>query len=459
MKHVKIFNNFMKDTVNLNETRLNKMQIASSAVVKVVKESSSFSDLYIEDSPQGSYGHRTIIKPLPAKEFDADIVIFLNKHDDWEAKDYIKELYSIFKNNPIYKDKVHYNTRCICLDYAGDFHVDVVPCIVTSKYFFLEEKNYFVCNRATNEFEETDPEAYKKWIKDKNAVVKNNNLIKSIRLFKYLRDVKKTFSCKSILLTTLISNSVQNIFDALSDDFKDLPTSFKTLIDRLDLYLQANATMPQIENPVQPSETFTRHWDELKYQNFRSFIHKYKGWVDDAFDEPDRELSIKKWRKIFGGNFHAVVMKSESSISNESNCLDSLLNESCTYISIPSHCIPHKWIEADPVQDITVNVHYKDQTRTQFINKLIFGSTVPKKYNVKFEIANSLPEDSQIYWQVTNTGSEAGLANQLRGTFIEGEAVREESTSYKGNHFVEAFVVKSGYLLARSGKVIISIGN
>jgi len=198
MKHVKIFNNFMKDTVNLNETRLNKMKIASSAVVKVVKESNSFSDLYIEDSPQGSYGHRTIIKPLPTKEFDADIVVFLNKHDDWEAKDYIKELYSIFKNNPTYKDKVHYNTRCICLDYVGDFHVDVVPCIVTSKNFFLEEKNYFVCNRATNEFEVTDPEAYKKWIKDKNATAKNNNLIKSIRLFKYLRDVKKTFSCKSI---------------------------------------------------------------------------------------------------------------------------------------------------------------------------------------------------------------------------------------------------------------------
>jgi len=260
-------------------------------------------------------------------------------------------------------------------------------------------------------------------------------------------------------LTTLLSNSVQDIFDTLSDDFKDLPTSFKTLIDRLDYYLQANATMPQIENPVQPSETFTRHWDELKYQNFRSFIHKYKGWVDDAFDESDRELSIEKWRKIFGENFHAVVMKSESSISNESNSLDSLLNESITHISIPSHCIPHDWIEVDPVQDITVNVHYKDQTRTQFINKLIFGSTLPKKYNVKFEIANSLPVDSKIYWQVTNTGSEASLAKQLRGTFIEGEAIREESTSYKGNHFVEAFVVKSGYLLARSGKVIISIGN
>lgn len=60
-------------------------------------------------------------------------------------------------------------------------------------------------------------------------------------------------------------------------------------------------------------------------------------------------------------------------------------------------------------------------------------------------------------WQITNTGTEAASHNQLRGGFELGEQVHEESTSYKGDHFVEAFVVHDDVLLARSEKMIISI--
>lgn len=456
MKHQKIFTQFLNDTVNLNQTRLNKMESASASVVKVVKNSDSFKDLFIASSPQGSYGHRTIIKPLPNKEFDADIVIFLNKHEDWSASDYVSEIYRLFKGNSIYTDMVHYNTRCVYLDYAGDFHIDIVPCVVQQSNVMFDEFEYFVCNRNTGEFEPTNPEAYKAWLKEKNAIVKNNNLIKSIRLFKYLRDIKQTFSCKSVLLTTLLGNQVIDLFDVTSNDYADIATSFRTLITRLDHYLQLNATMPTIANPVQPGETFTRHWDDAKYENFRNCIHRYKDWVDEAYEEQDRAESIEKWRRIFGDSFHSEIMKSESTGATES--YSSILNEaSLNHIPIPSHCISHPWNETGSVQSIHVKVHYKRQSASQFVNHLISGSSIPKMHNLRFEVTNSISSGVDVYWQVTNTGEEARANNQLRGGFEKGTSIKEESTSYKGNHFVEAFLVQHGTLVARSGKVIVPI--
>lgn len=453
MKHIKAFNHLLNDVVNLNQTRLNKLEVAVPAVTNIIKDSEQFGGIYKNYSSQGSYGHRTIIKPVAGREFDADVVIFVSKHDEWEPKEYISNIYQVFKKHPTYKDKVHYNTRCISLDYADDMHIDLVPCIVDdSLEWLLDTCTYSICNRSTNEYESTDPEAYKAWIADKNKTTGGNNLIKSIRLFKYLRDIKCTFSCKSILLTTLLGNQVMDSYDSLSDEFKDVPTAFKTLINRLDHDLQKHAYMPNVENPVQSGEYFTRHWDETKFQNFKAFVSKYARWVNEAYNERDKKLSIEKWRKVFGKQFFAV--NATRANKSESTSLEAL-NE--RYVSIPEHYLPHPWKSCDSEVKLNVEVKYKQDFTQNFVNKLKFGSLIPKHHNLRFEIMNPIDDEFEIYWQVTNTGAEAAANKQLRGGFELGEKVHEESTSYKGDHFVEAFVVHDNVLLARSDKMIISI--
>ena len=312
--------------------------------------------------------------------------------------------------------------------------------------------SYHYSNRSTNKYEATDPDAYKAWIADKNKTTRNNNLIKSIRLFKYLRDIKCTFSCKSILLTTLLGSQVIDSYDLFSNDFKDLPTSFKTLINRLNHDLKTYSSMPEIENPVQSGEYFTRHWDETKFQNFKKFVSKYADWVNDAYDETDKDASIEKWRKIFGNQFFSV--KTTQASKADSLSLE-VLDE--RFVSIPSHYRPHPWKSNGSEVTLDVDVKYKQNFSQHFVNKLRFGSLIPKQHNLRFEIMSNVDDLHEIYWQVTNTGAEAAANNQLRGNFELGERVREESTSYKGDHFVEAFVVHENVLLARSEKIIISI--
>ena len=46
-------------------------------------------------------------------------------------------------NNQTYADKRRLKTRCVTVDYAGDFHLDVVPRVT------IRGKHY-VCNRQDN---------------------------------------------------------------------------------------------------------------------------------------------------------------------------------------------------------------------------------------------------------------------------------------------------------------------
>ena len=58
---------------------------------------------------------------------------------------------------------------------------------------------------------------------------------------------------------------------------------------------------------------------------------------------------------------------------------------------------------------------------------------------------------------ITNTGEEASRLGQLRGGFEIGGKIKEETNSYKGSHFVEAFIVRDDVLLARRGKIVVPI--
>ena len=77
---------------------------------------------------QGSYALGTLIKRVGDNdEYDADIQIVMNPNAKWQAKDYIKEVHGTLKQNENYADKLRLKTRCVTVDYAGDFHLDVVP--------------------------------------------------------------------------------------------------------------------------------------------------------------------------------------------------------------------------------------------------------------------------------------------------------------------------------------------
>lgn len=74
---------------------------------------------------------------------------------------------------------------------------------------------------------------------------------------------------------------------------------------------------------------------------------------------------------------------------------------------------------------------------------------IPQK-RLEFYIQNNtVPKPYSVYWKVRNFGIEA--KNDLRGeiTLDDGSETKIENTRYKGEHYVECYIIKDGICVAR----------
>ena len=286
------FQDFLRNQVNLNQRRLDRLNTSVRAVNSYLKDHLAG---YQKMERQGSYALGTLIKPIDDNdEYDADIQIVINLNPEWQAKDYISEVRRTLKENQNYTDKLRLKTRCVTIDYAGDFHLDVVPRVTIGG-------RHYVCNRSDNGFEETDGTGYRDWFNEQNRIT-GGNLKRVVRLLKYLRDHKSNYTAKSILLTTLAGKTIKP-WDDGAEELSTVADTLVTVLTRMDDYLQQHPYMPEIRNPVLATETFNRHWDQTKYANFRTRVNSHARTAKRAREEASNEEAIKIWQELFGEDF------------------------------------------------------------------------------------------------------------------------------------------------------------
>ena len=286
------FQAFLRDEVNLNQSRLDRLETSVGAVNSYLKEHLTG---YQKMERQGSYALGTLIKPVDDNdEYDADLQIVMNPNPKWQAKDYVEEVHRTLKQNQNYAEKLRPKSRCVTIDYAGEFHLDVVPRVTSGG-------KHYVCNRTANKCEETDGTGYRDWFNEQNRIT-GGNLKRVVRLLKYLRDHKNNYTAKSILLTTLAGNTIKPSDEGI-EAVSTVADTLATVLSRMDNYLQQHPNMPEIRNPVLPTESFNRHWDQTKYANFRNRVHSHALTAKRARAEARSEEAIKIWQVLFGENF------------------------------------------------------------------------------------------------------------------------------------------------------------
>ncbi len=301
MKLVKDFDDFLRDKVNLNDTRLQLLDGRADAVFTVLKADPGVGS-YIKDKiPQGSWAHRTIIRPAPGLEFDADFLLRMKEVPDWHDTpvEYLKHVRGVLAAHGTYGlMSLRRKHRCVRLGYAGDCHLDIVPFVRRA------DDTTWIVNGEDDVWEQTDPEGYTSWIKERDTAT-GGNLRKAVRLMKYLRDRQSAFGgAKSVILTTLLGDRVQT-WRRVTDPsyYADLPTTFVLLLEALDDHLSFRATRPSVADPSSAGGNFDHRWDDATYLELRDDVHTFRVAARAALDATGTAASRKAWRELFGDGF------------------------------------------------------------------------------------------------------------------------------------------------------------
>lgn len=284
------------EKLDLDETRHKNAEDKYRAVAEWLGASGSALENYFPAIyPQGSFALGTVVKPLFADEYDLDLVCELKGFSGTPEE--IKQIVGDrLKENKLYQPpRLEEMNRCWWLNYAGDFHLDILPA-KPSTSVTLSETAIQVPDKDLHEWSDSDPKGYVAWFQ--TQMVEQFNLRKqllieqksidevpdyavtttlqqAIQLIKRNRDIEFEQDGDdkpiSIIITTLAAHVYSNqvdLFDTLFELVSNMP-------DRIEIWDGVSWVM----NPVNHNENFAEKW-----QKHPQLQAKFLKWLEQLRD-------------------------------------------------------------------------------------------------------------------------------------------------------------------------------
>ena len=188
-------------------------------------------------------------------------------------------------NNGKYRSILEIRSRCIRLNYAGQFHLDIIPACPNPEQ---SGTAILIPDRELQSLKNSNPKAYIGWFDGKcerklsiyakegvEPLPENGGRKACLRLITQLtkrhRDVvyaDDPASPASIALTTLLGNSYRG--EGVCTD------ALLSALDEVAALIAGTQGILVISNPVDPSENLIRKWTPLTYRRFREFVLNFR---------------------------------------------------------------------------------------------------------------------------------------------------------------------------------------
>ncbi|MBW4079995.1 nucleotidyltransferase [Paenibacillus sp. S150] len=260
-----------------------------------------FNNCHLEIYPQGSVRIGTTVKPNKKEEFDVDLVLEIHTNSKL-FQDPILLLDQIERRmleNQNYIGKVQRKNRCIQIQYANQYHMDILPAIPTNHPI---QDCIKVPDCETQNWKPSNPKGFANWFEgiaekyvpikvwqqllEKSASAKIEDLPdletvaikpplkRAVQLIKHYRnryfeeqDVKPPIS---IVLTTLAAQNYHgegSVYLAILAILKGILNMVNNSTSILKVY-----------NPQNPGELLSERWekDPEQYEAFKKFIADFK---------------------------------------------------------------------------------------------------------------------------------------------------------------------------------------
>lgn len=256
------------------------------------KDEDLFDGVEINIYPQGSLSISTTVKPLSRQEYDLDLVCEID--ESYQRKDPIELLNKIeqrLKDNEIYKDKVERKNRCIRLNYANEFHMDILPAHPANPG---PDTCVKVPDRKAKDWKDSNPKGYTAWLNDRSIIIKKSfevradieplpidenverkaPLKRAVQLIKRYRDIyfeKEPDSAPISIVLTTLAGQVYEGQVSVNETITHVLNQITILITKSDKRIV-------VLNPSNKKENLSERWEgkpEL-YHLFVKFIRDFK---------------------------------------------------------------------------------------------------------------------------------------------------------------------------------------
>ena len=259
--------------------------------------------------PQGSVKIKTTVRPRGQDEYDVDLVLLLNT-----AIDDAMQLYGLVRDRLLahktYAGILEEKKRCLRLNYAGQFHLDVLPARPT---FRLGSTGLWVPDKELRGWSVSDPKGYACWflgiaegergrilgktepLPELESVEEKSPLQRTVQLLKRRRDVYfdgDEEAPRSVVLTTLAARHFRNQQGVLA-----------TLVGTLELIwaeIQRTQGMLTVPNPTLPQENFADAWDVNSYARFVRFVRDFQAELVRLGSPQNMESVAEQLAEMFG---------------------------------------------------------------------------------------------------------------------------------------------------------------
>lgn len=323
-------------SLQLDQTRKQKMESAYKALCAIINEDDGFfKGMEIDIYPQGSVLIGTTLKPFRGEEFDLDIVLHIKKGGTkFTPLQIYNALYEKLSTDGRYAHMTERKRRCIRLNYAGDFHMDILP---GCQIIITDGNNIMVPDRELRGWSQSNPKGYGEWFLEIASRVYNPQLERyyrqrvemkaeveelpnddfytkkplqrAVQLIKRYRDIyferESQYATSSIILTTISAQYYQgenSVFETID-----------SVLSRIFNAARPNYSISRLKvlNPVNQLEDFTEKWDKdgKMYEKFLAFIKDFSGkW--QALKE-DFSRSANAYESLFGDSVYKGAIRAQ----------------------------------------------------------------------------------------------------------------------------------------------------
>lgn len=248
---------------------------------------------------QGSYAQGLAVRPLdPETDYDVDIVVEMDFGLTVTSTAMLDWFAGRLADDSVFRDRLVRHDRCVRVEYAGAFHLDVVPARRFRPNGQPFQGRLKVPDRQRG-WRTSYPRGFIRWCELQERRT-GGDFGRVVQMLKRWRDTNHPDArrIRSIVFTTLIGRVVPPWRHGGASTRPDSEVLTQALI-RLDRYLQPRATPPRVSNPSLPGENLARSWTRGDFGHFRNAVHEAMGAAMRAqlIGRP------AAWRTLFGTSF------------------------------------------------------------------------------------------------------------------------------------------------------------